>query len=201
MSSLPEKVRAIHHYDRTYFPAHNSSGSREPFLVTCAVVHQTEGPSAASAANYFHTSPQAGSTQLVIDDHDCFRCLNDDVIAWGVSDVNTWTVHCEQAGLSTWSRASWLRPKHRLQMDHQAFHVAHWLQKFGLQNTFLTSADFNAGKRHGWTTHAELSGSNVSSSTHTDPGPNWPRKWFGRRVAFWLDLFSKQADHANSHRI
>jgi hypothetical protein len=46
------------------------------------------------------------------------------------------------------------------------------------------------GKRRGWTTHAALAASKWSSSTHTDPGPNYPL--FGK-VSFNALLFYYRA--------
>jgi hypothetical protein len=199
-AGLERNTRKIKHYDDRYAPAKCSSGSRAKSAIKCVVVHQTEGPSAESAAHYFTYRPD-GSAHLCVDDQKCFRCLNDSQIACGVTDVNSWTLHIEQAGFSTWNKAQWMSSAHRKQMDHVAYHVAKWLDEYDLPNRFLTTADFNRdGAQQGWTTHNELSLSSISSSTHTDPGKGWPRQYFERRVRAYLNSFQEKHHHHGDHK-
>jgi hypothetical protein len=56
----------------------------------------------------------------------------------------------------------------------QAFWTAWWCKKYKLPGRFRNAKALDAGKIRGYTTHAQLSLSKWSSSTHTDPGPNYP---------------------------
>jgi hypothetical protein len=158
--------------------------------ITCLVVHQAQASSAESTARFLHTRPD-GSAHAAVDAKEGYLLADMKTPTCGVKDVNHWTWHIEQAGFSSWIRSFWLSPTNRRMMKRCAYQVAIRLHRLGLPNRFLTTRRINAGARRGWTTHAELSRSRVSSSVHTDPGLGFPRRYFGLLVRSYLKEFAR----------
>jgi hypothetical protein len=123
----------------------------------------------------------------VIDCKEAYRLAADTTICCGVRDYNTPTLHIEMTGYSSWSSLKWALPSRRKMVDHCAYRVARWCKRYGLQPRWRSTKDLDDGRRRGITSHANLSYSSLSSSTHTDPGRYFPRRWFMRRVAYWMD--------------
>ena len=176
---------------RTYFGVACSSGERPQSAIALVVVHQTQGgtakpPSAENAAKYLKGRPD-GSAHLVIDAEEAYRLASDTTICCGVRDYNTPTLHVEMTGKSSWSALKWALPSRRKMVDHCAYRVARWLKRYGLQTKWRSTKDLDAGRVRGITSHAALTYSRLSTSTHTDPGLGFPRRWFMRRVSYWLD--------------
>ena len=157
-------------------------GFRDMRDVTCIVLHSTQGPTARGGALTLTSRPDA-SVQIVLDNEECYRIVADNVVPCGVRDVNSWTLHIEQAGFAEWSKGEWM--KHRRTIQRAAFWTALWERRYRIPHRFLTTADLDAGRRRGWTTHNELSQSDISSSTHWDPGPRWPALLFTSYVRFY----------------
>jgi hypothetical protein len=44
----------------------------------------------------------------VVDDGQCFRTLENDVIPWGAKGANTNGFHIEHAGFAKWERRKWM---------------------------------------------------------------------------------------------
>jgi hypothetical protein len=89
-----------------------------------------------------------------------------------VQEPNDWTLNIEQAGFAAWSRRAWLKRLNTVK--RAAFWTAWWCKKYDIPRRYRSTKALNNGKRRGWTTHAALAASKWSSSTHTDPGPNYP---------------------------
>lgn len=159
-----------------------SGGSRTPSEISCVVIHDTEGTTASGGAHTLTTRTDA-STQLVCDDSVTYRIVPELTVPCGVRDVNSWTLHIEQAGIASWSERTWRTKVKTIQ--RAAFWTAFWMKKFDIPAHFLTTPEINAGKRKGYTSHNNLSLSSVSSSTHTDPGPNYPWALFRNLLAFY----------------
>jgi hypothetical protein len=173
---------------RKYLPALHTSGTRPLSDVWWIVLHDEEAPSAASAAGYFQNVRSGGSAHLCVDDTQCFRCLNNDVIPWGAASAfgaNTHGFHIEQAGFARWSLAIWRR--HHGTLERAAYKTAVHCKRLHVPVQFVTAEMLpNA---HGITTHAEITRASKRldpehawTYTHTDPGPLWPRRLFMRRV-------------------
>jgi len=170
---------------KQYFPAKNDSGPRPASYIRSVVIHCTEGTSDEGAAGYFHaggtTAHPAGSTQLVVDDDSCFRCLRDRTIPWGAPPLNSHGLHVEQAGFSAWSRDEWLQ--HRETIRRTAWHVAKWTRAYRIPRVFLEADDLArlGESARGITTHNNVSLA-FRQSSHTDPGPHYPFDLFMRLV-------------------
>lgn len=172
----------------TTYRAVKSSGARPAELVRYIVLHDTEGPTAASAARYFTTPAAGGSSNLVVDGRECFRVLDDLVIPWGAPPLNTSGFHIEQAGFAAWSRAQWL--EHVLTIERAAFKASLRCQRFRIPAKLLDVAELRADfAQHepagGVVTHATVSAA-FHDSTHTDPGAGYPLDVFMRKLAGYL---------------
>lgn len=171
----------------TYRAAH-SSGTRPAKLIRYIVLHDTEGPTAIGAARYFTEQASGGSSNLVVDDHDCFRVLGDLVIPWGAPPLNTSGFHIEQAGFAAWSRAEWL--DHANTIERAAYKAALRCERFKIPARVLNVAQLRADfAQHepggGVVTHATVSAA-FQESTHTDPGPGYPIDVFMQRLEHYL---------------
>lgn len=172
MRSAITKYRAVHH-----------SGTRSLLQITTGVVHCTEGDTALGAASWFANPRSAGSAQVCTDDRETYRTLPDWLIPWGAPPLNTAGVHIEIAGFTRWTTTQWMR--HRARVDDAAYRMAVRCKQFGIPVVWLTVADLKAGKRHGITSHNNISLA-FRMSTHTDPGNGFPRAYFMWKVKQYL---------------
>lgn len=164
------------------FRAVHTSGTRDVARIRWIVLHDTEGPSAASAAAWFENWKSGGSAHLCVDDSVCYRTLNNEDIAWGAPGANEAGFHIEQAGYARWSAVLW--SSHLRTLQRAAYKTALHCHVFDLPPKFVTAY----GLRHGWrgiTTHAECS--KAFGGDHSDPGPFWPRRLFMFYVRRYYD--------------
>ena len=195
MTLLPEPVARECHSD---LPAFHHEGERRQASIRYIVLHSTEGGTAKSVAQYFMQPDSGGSSNLVVDDYTCYRCLGDNVAPWGAPPLNTFGFHIEQCGYSAWSRQRWLL--HRLTIRRAAYKAALRMKWYGIPNRvldveelikdFFLPADLNSnrnpGPMHGGiVTHATVSAA-YHQSTHTDPGPHYPMDVFTGYVEKFL---------------
>jgi hypothetical protein len=156
--------------------AYHNSGKRNVNQIELIVLHDTEGGTAHGVATYFASAKSGGSAHLVVDDNECWRCLANDVIAWGAPGANTNGFHIEQCGYAGWSQNEWI--VHSKTLLRAAYKTAFHCHKFGIPPVFVEAAGLKAGKK-GVTTHAQVSLAFPNSEgNHTDPGSNWPRAYF-----------------------
>lgn len=159
--------------------ARHDSGPRRPSWIRHVVIHSTEGGTAKSVAAFFATTAQA-STQLVVDDRDCYRCVPDLVIPWGAPGVNRSGLHIEHCGFARWPRAEWLL--HRPMLERSAYRAARWCWTFRIPRRWLTLAELKSG-RSGFCTHLDASRAFPPNAGHHDPGPGFPRDLYLELVA------------------
>ena len=172
----------------TTYRAVHDSGARAARLVRYIVLHDTEGDTAQAAANYFTTPESGGSANLVVDDHECYRTLDDLVIPWGAPPLNTSGFHIEQAGYAAWTRAQWL--EHGPTITRAAFKASLRCKRFSIPPRVLNVAQLRADfAKHeptgGIVTHATVSAA-FAESTHTDPGHGYPMDVFLTRLQSFL---------------
>lgn len=162
-----------------YYPANMHGPHRDLRSISLVVLHSTEGchdgvcPTAASVSDYFATTTNDASTQLVVDDSSCYMSLRDDTVPYGASggDANLRGVHIEFAGTANWSRQEWL--SHSRMLTCGAYRVAQWCDRYGIPVQFLDPSHLAAGYK-GITTHANVTAAFHVPYGHTDPGPNFP---------------------------
>jgi hypothetical protein len=170
--------------------AAHDSGWRQASSVRHVVIHSTEGGTAASVAAYFATTAPA-STQLAIDDVDCYRCVPDLVIPWGAPGVNSSGLHIELAGYARWTRAEWL--SHEPMLERSAAKAARWCWLYKIPRRWLTPAELAAG-RAGFCRHLDATAAFHTPGGHTDPGPGFPRDHYLTLVRrFYAELVAERA--------
>jgi len=160
---------------KAYYPASQRSGERPLKDIRLIVMHDTEGGTAESIARYFASASAGGSTHLVVDDVECYRCLANTMVPWGAPGANYQGFHIEQCGYARWSAVIWR--SHLRTLKRAAYKAAFHCVKFDIPAVFLDAVDLKAGRK-GITTHAECTKAFGPSSGHTDPGPFWPRRLF-----------------------
>jgi hypothetical protein len=91
------------------YSAVRRSGTRDVAQIGLIVIHCTQSNSARSSAQWFENPSAQGSAHLVLDEHECYRTLDDNVIPWGAKGANTRGFHIEIAGWAEWSRDEWMK--------------------------------------------------------------------------------------------
>jgi len=172
----------------TNYRAVHNSGPRLASQVRYIVLHDTESATARSAAAYFTTQASGGSSNLVVDDTECYRVLDDLIIPWGAPPLNTAGFHIEQAGYASWTRAEWLA--HRATLERAAYKAALRCERFKIPvrtlNVLQLRQDFG---RHdplgGIVTHRTVSAA-FGQSDHHDPGAAYPLDVFRASVQSYM---------------
>jgi hypothetical protein len=147
-------------------------GHRPLSVVRYIVIHDTEGGTAKSIAAYFEHNP-SGYTHLVVDDVDCYRCLENTAIPRGAPGANTHGFHIEQCGFAKWSVPIW--KKHLNTIKRCAYKTALHCHKFNIPPVWIKADDIKRGL-DGVTSHAECS--KAFGGDHYDPGPGYPTSLF-----------------------
>jgi hypothetical protein len=164
--------------------ARHDSGPRSRAAIKWVVLHSTEGGTAASVASFFAGNAQA-STQLVVDDKECWRMVPDLVIPWGAPGVNTGGLHVEQCGYARYTTAQWLAHEHTLQRS--AAQAAQWAHEYGIPLRVVKKWGLKLGRK-GVTTHSEASRA-FTPGGHTDPGPGFPiGTWMAWAKAYLAEI-------------
>lgn len=157
--------------DVTYRATHNS-GQRDPSAIKWIVVHDTEGGTAKSVAQMFHSPSSSASTHLVVDQFDCYRMLDDKDIPWGAPGANTNGYHIEHCGFARWTRAEWLQ--HDATLRRGAYKAAVRCVRYSIPARWVGPIGLALGRK-GLTTHADVTKWKKTIGGHTDPGPNFPK--------------------------
>jgi hypothetical protein len=159
---------------RTNYHARRSSGQRVLTQIWWIVLHDTEGNTAQAAASWFQNPDCQGSSNIVVDNRQCFRVLDDEEIPWGAPGANYHGWHVEQAGFARWSRIIWKKGSRKL-IQRAAYKSALRCHKYKIPVRFCNAAMLQKGMK-GITTHAECT--KAFGGDHTDPGGGYPIKLF-----------------------
>jgi N-acetylmuramoyl-L-alanine amidase-like protein len=165
------------------YTAVRQSGKRSLSQIGLIVIHCTQSNSAQSSAQWFENTRAQGSAHLVLDDAECYRTLDNEVIPWGAKGANTRGFHIEIAGFAEWNRNEWL--KHGQALRRAAYKGAFHAKKFGIPIRLLTPAQLKAGQR-GFVTHAMCT--QAFGGTHTDPGRQCPTE----QLLDWAKEFAER---------
>lgn len=158
--------------------AAHDSGPRQASSIRQIVVHSTEGGTAASVAAFFATTARA-STQLIVDDEECWRTLPDLVIPWGAPGVNATGLHIEHCGFAHWSREEWF--EHDEELRRSAWKAATWCLQYEIQRRWLTVEQVRR-RSNGFCRHMDATVAFKNPGGHTDPGRDFPRDRYMRWV-------------------
>jgi hypothetical protein len=141
------------------------------------VIHDAEYPegvdSGEAVARYFQRESSGGSAHYVQDPDDEEHCVPDGHMAWGVAGANNGTIHQEQDGYAKQTRAEWLDTSSRRTLCRTAARTAALCVQYQIPPAKRRTAD---GERRtaGIYGHVDLSRVSWVTSTHTDPGPQFP---------------------------
>lgn len=150
--------------------------------VTMIVIHDMESSetvkTAENVASWFAgpSAPQA-SAHYCVDSDSTVQCVAEMDVAWHAPGANHCAVGIEMAGRANQTLAQWNDPFSKLMGLRTAMLCVDIMRRRKIPNVFLTAKDLVAGKWSGITTHNEVSKA-FKRSTHTDPGPQWPRSAF-----------------------
>lgn len=170
------------------FTAKRNSGTRDIDSIRWIFLHDAEALTARGVARFFQSPAATGSAHLVVDDDECYRTLSNTDIPWGAASAfgaNRQGFHIEQCGRASWTENEWLA--HRATIQRAAFKTAWHCVLFNIPPVFVFAAQLP--HIDGVSTHREvtfaskrLDPKHASDYNHTDPGLNWPRRWFMSHV-------------------
>lgn len=174
------------------------------------VLHSAECPLqagfAVSLTEWFsatvHPAPPTASWQRFVDPIHRVRAVPDDLGAWHASEANPLSIGWEQAGYARYTRAEWLTPDGRQQLELLALDWAEVAVRDGIPPVWLTTDQVNAitsGRDRttkGFCTHRQ-----IDPDTRTDPGNGYPFDLLTERIVFHMggtttpeeDMFDKEA--------
>lgn len=173
--------------DCTRKQAAHDSGIRPLTVVKWIVLHSTEGATAAGAAGWFANPASEGSAHLVVDNNECYRCLDNNQIPWAAAgggnvpggSANYCGFHIEQAGYAKWTRKDWL--VHDAMLRRGAYKAAVHAKLFGIPLRWVGPVGLRLGRK-GFTTHRDISYAWPVQARpygfHTDPGKSFPKDVF-----------------------
>jgi N-acetylmuramoyl-L-alanine amidase-like protein len=165
------------------YTAVRQSGTRSLSQIGLIVIHCTQSNSARSSAQWFVNTRAQGSAHLVVDDVECFRTLDSNIIPWGAKGANTRGFHIEIAGFAQWSKQDWM--KHSQALRRAAYKAAVHAVKFGIPIRMLTAQQLKAGHK-GFVTHALCT--KAFGGSHTDPGSHCPTE----QLMAWAKEYADQ---------
>lgn len=144
------------------------------------VIHDMETPESSMAAenvaNWWHTTVTRTSAHYCFDDDSEVQCVRDQDVAYAAPGANHDGIHHELAGRAAQTGAQWRDRFSLATLARAALHVSKKCEEYDQQKTWLSDAEIKAGKR-GICDHAAISRV-YKRTTHTDPGPNFPKDLF-----------------------
>ena len=150
------------------------------------VIHDMEAPKtdgrARQVARYFQNPPRPGSSHVTVDNQEVIQCVLDNNIAAGAIGANQHGIHIEQPGYAGQTEAQWQDSYGEAAMELAADVTAQYCLKFDIPVRHLTNEELKAGAK-GIVGHIQVSAV-FPGTGHTDPGVNFPWKYFMGRVQF-----------------
>lgn len=153
---------------------------------TLLVVHDAETPLKAGyarslAANWFAKEQPAGresSAHYIVDPADVVQMVHTYDIAWHVGPkANGFTLGYEQSGWASLTGPGWTTTDGQKQMSRLAAIMATDALFYGIPAKWATDDDIRAaakGVKGGICRHSDITRV-LGGTTHTDPGPGYPR--------------------------
>jgi hypothetical protein len=162
-----------------YIPAaHQGQFIGKPTLVVDHDMEAAErSTTAENCAGYFATTDRVASVQFNVDNDSTVRSVPDTVEGYhaGRGEINRCSAGIEHAGFASQTYDQW-KDDYSYAMIwgqsarlHAALHLA-----YGIPLEFVDAAALRAGRRHGVTTHWEVTKAFNVRGGHTDPGLHFP---------------------------
>jgi hypothetical protein len=163
----------------TYIQAAGMGGTLRPWLV---VIHSMEAPLrtgvARSIAQMFASNVATSAHECVGPD-ETIQCVPWNRKAWHVGPAaNGCSLGIEQTGYAAYGRAQWTTADGLAQLTRVADVARAMCVQWGIAQRWATDAEIRAAAAGhgpgGICTHADITRV-LGGTTHTDPGPNYPR--------------------------
>ena len=158
------------------------TGKRKVRLI---VIHSMEAAekdnTAENVARFFAAPTTRASAHLCIDNNSIVQCVLDNNIAAAAPGANQDGIHLELAGFAKQTEAEWLDAFGILLLNNAAEAAAQYSLKYDIPVRRLTNEELANPAMKGIVSHAQVSAV-FKKSTHTDPGPGFPWKFFLERV-------------------
>lgn len=188
-----------------FIQAANHSPGNLP--VNLVVIHDEEYPEVPGGARHIAldfagrptSGPRAASAHYTVDDKEIWQCVSETDIAWHCGH-NAHSIGIEQGGYASQSALEWDDPYSHAQIELVARLTADICHRYGIPPVWLSPADLVAGKE-GITSHNNIRLAYPGSTTHTDPGPNFPSARFVARVAAILHPQEDDVQQADIDKI
>jgi hypothetical protein len=149
---------------------------------TLVVIHDAETPLAAGyansiAVNWFGKAAQT-SAHFMVDPAETIRMLSDNVVSYAVGPkANGFTLNIEQAGYAKFTRAQWATPAGMRQHTNVGALVRELCQAHAIPTRWASDQQIRDAARGipgGVCYHDDIHRV-LGGTTHTDPGPGYPR--------------------------
>jgi N-acetyl-anhydromuramyl-L-alanine amidase AmpD len=155
-------------------------GNRKINLI---VIHDMEAPekstTAEGCAAFFHNQPRSNngsSAHYCVDNDSIVQCVHDMDVAWHAPGANHDGIGIEHAGYARQTREQWLDAYGKQMLGRSAKLTAGLCKRYKIPVRWMTAKGLQAGLR-GITGHADVTAA-YHRSTHTDPGPNFPKQLY-----------------------
>lgn len=149
------------------------------------VIHGTVSPTvpggALAVARFFQNPPGQTSAHYVVDPDSEYQCVYDHVIAWH-DGTNTNSIGVELCDPVDGPAGRWQDGPHQVMLVRAAALVRDLCNTYGVPMVKLSPADIRAGRR-GLCGHVDMRDAFPGSTTHYDPGPDFPWAQFVSLVA------------------
>lgn len=154
------------------------SGRRSPILRIH--IHSMEAPekgeTAESTANYFRTTDKKASAHYCVDSNSEVQCVKDEDTAFHVGNDNSKSLGIEHAGYARQSREEWLDAYGVAMLKRSAKICADLCRRHNIPAKWLDIVDLKENQK-GISSHAYAAIA-FGGSTHTDPGPYFPKDYY-----------------------
>ncbi len=156
-------------------------------LVVIHTMENQEKPGTArGVAEWFGgASAPMASAHLCVDATEVWGCVHEKDIAFAAPGANNDGYHIEHAGRAAQTGEQWADPYSMAMLELSAEAAANVAKTYGIPAVWLSVEDVLAGKK-GFCGHHEISMA-YHRSTHTDPGPNFPREQYLDKVRTYLE--------------
>jgi N-acetyl-anhydromuramyl-L-alanine amidase AmpD len=161
-----------------YIPArwHGGSQSHIRLIVMHCTVSPCKNGGARSIANYFATTTNKTSAHYVRDPSETIQCVYDHTVAYHCG-TNSNSIGYELCDPMSGSSARWNDSNHLQMLQGAADDVAILCREYGIPNRHLTVEQIRAGEK-GLCGHADMRDAYPGSTTHYDPGTDFPWTYF-----------------------
>lgn len=155
--------------------------------ISLIAIHTMEAPekplTAENVANYFKTVN--ASAHWCVDNNSRVRVVKDSDTAWTLPGANSRSLNMELAGYAKQDAGDWDDDYSTDMLEIAAYTCAQWADKYDIPIRRLSSDEIRAGKK-GFVGHVDVN-KVYKQSTHWDPGPSFPWKYFLSRTKFYYD--------------